>query len=401
MEFFDRLDGRSETRFLLEDTGSGRIRSIRSDQLKGLLPAEQQQSLLVSRFVRWPHGSRVKFGLTPFACQYKSQIINILDKYINARRGAKGAPKAAVTERIDSDIASSWEFFRMDGKNTIIMTDDDRFLSAGLAAGARFFIDESSEIYEADLFLKSDHFVIEPRWFSTFLFIHEFGHISGYWHTNWARDFMTLFAHIWSDEPIENERSEFWRNWKMRNKLYYDDVYASSPRITPVRHSVIDISILFHEPAVELIDNLAVTTLKGITGRPLKMEIYSGWLGPSFHFKSKGTWISAFPTATVGSRWKAKYLPSVEQPIVTLQGSVNDRTAAGNIPSYYGSELRLGRLDDWYKLVETIENEGVEERIYGSVYRKALKITLVIEGYMDIESDILSYTQVHTYVTAR
>jgi hypothetical protein len=211
---------------------------------------------------------------------------------------------------------------------------------------------------------------------------------------------MMPFAHIWSEEPLENERSEFWRNWKLRNRLYYDDLYASRPRITPARHSVIDISILWQEPAIELVEIIAVTTLKGTPGKPLKMEIYKGWLGPSFNFKSKGVWISGLPTTTIVNRRKPKYRPSAEQPLVTLQGSMNDRTAAGDIPAYYGSELRLGRLDDWSKLVEAIENEGVEVKIFGAVYRKALKITVVIEGYTDTESDIVSCALVHAYVTA-
>ena len=396
------LDGRYEMSYLMQNPLTGNIKVMPYKQAIKTLPSQSnRQPLHITQLARWKPGTVITFGMTPDAVAFKTTIESVVEKYLNSRRGSSTVPIIRIISRIDSDEGDSWEYFSKDGKNTVIMAEDNRFSSSrGMAYGVRYLFDETLEIYEADVCFRSDIFDFQPEWFPKYLICHEFGHILGYLHTQWTLDIMDPLIHIGHDDtPFENENSTVWRLWKKRNRLHYDDLYTTTPRILPTTKSILDLSVPAGELEISDLAAIALTNLKGIPGKPLIMKIFKGWLSPSLVFQTDENFLgSGLSAPSYRSGLRSQQWVADEEPLLTLEGFSSYITSSGTVPIYRGSRIQLGQKEDWEILIEILKAEGKETNIDDINYNQALKVTILVEGYMDTENEIKSFAITHVYL---
>ena len=410
------IDGRCDMSYTVENLETGQIEVMTTDQCRRSLPAEAIQPLLVINIQKWPAFSIVEFGMTPDAVQFIDRYQAVIDKYLNERRGTNSAPKMTFTDRIDDDVGTDWiKKFCGDGKNTLVITEDDRYTGeSGWLARAWFgYSNYTREIYEADVYFRWNHFDMQAykgfsdRYMSPELtIVHEFGHLYGYMHTTWDNDIMNDCALNTCAESFENKNSNVWKQWKLRNKITYIEELAAYPKLLPRQYDVVNLTYAISQEKgadkKEIHFNLpvAITTLKGIPGKPLKLHFYIGWLEKSYLFRSKGIVTNSISTETEFKQSRPKALQMSGQPVVSVEGYIIDRDYNGGSYDYVQSRLSIGQRQHWDILIDLLKKDGEEMEIYGQKYKKALKATLVVEGYLDPAVETKTWLMRRVYLVA-
>lgn len=367
------MSGRCETSFIVKDRQIGAFREIKLAELHSSQPPTEFESLLVQYPCLWPSKVKeVEFGFTPDAYRLKSKFKKAFKKYVNRRRGSKKVPEISVVDRVDACSDTAWKgLFWGDGKNTIIITDDDRFF--GMAGRAWVFLTfdhTARKISEADVYYRSNLFEdtgptgnkskqSKKNWFPNYVITHESGHIRGYWHTTWTNDYMMPYGPNVTDETFSKRRSVIWDLAKERDRLFYDPDSFGEPVLLPLMNNVIDLSFAAAPDDVEdqfkksYMRAILMTSLKGYPGKELKVEIYKGYV----------------------EKW-----PTKNKLIVRLEGSVYGYLF---LVDYWASTLHIGQKDYWRDLIKVLEKRGGEETIDGITYSKALPVTIRVEGYTE------------------
>lgn len=402
-------DGRCEMAYVVKNSRNGRVKEMSFEEFQKVSPATELQPLLVDSIARWPPGSEIVYEMTPDFVEDRQKYQEVIDKYFNGRRGSIPVPKIKIGDRVfDKDLPADRASFWGDGRNTIIVTSDDRYLGQAYGRGTFVINQYTYEIVETDAFFRykffespytdndyshSPNYYLDPRK----VVVHEFGHCTGLLHATWNHEIM--LGYYITDKTFEDERSRVWRQWKKRNRIYYDIEYSSVPRIAPPEGSVIDLTNAIapdnvsDDMKVHYIMVFAITNLKGIPGKPMKMDIYPGWLEPSLIFNSSDNLESA--SAKEDQEW----LEGV-RPLVEMTGYSVETEGRWVIPPYYASRIRIGQEQYWGTLIEELETNGKTRNIYGVDYEKSLKVTVVVTGYMDINSDENSSVVGHYYIVA-
>lgn len=340
---------------------------------------------------RWSSSYKtLEFGFTEHALRYKEHFQNALLEILNKNRGTNYKPSITLTNRVDAPIAArGLEAYAGDGRNTIIMHPEDLYLDGKNTIAIcqlRGFNFVNYTFEEADVFFNSRYFewlqdtdeFISKNSYATKTIVHEFGHVYGFMHTCWDEDIMLDASKNVKRWNFEDQSSVTWRIHKTRDKLVYSPNYNTEPLLVPVEHAVVDISQASYISSVnanlmkyylyEMID----TNLHGRSGDPMEIAIYPGW-----HTKS----VSAFGA---GDPFQGK------TPILQLYSEGSEGTEA-DLYQKRMSYIHLDNQDNLNSLKENIDDMGAPAKIHDNQYLGALKVTLVIRGFLSLES-----TEKHT-----
>ena len=366
-------------------------------------------SAVISASWHWESGTEfIYFNLTPDSKPDGGKIKKVLKKFINKRAGNDYVPEMKLTSTED-EVQSLKNFkkyqdfldqFYNDGKNTIVMTEDDQF-----------FKDESGEIVnndvistvvlvgkaevegwtgndyfgklwivEADVFLNSGFFNTSKSDYqinctAAFRMAH------GYRQTCWSHDYLSSNRHHVTSKTFGDSKSKVWSKVSYeRDDFYYlddlaitpPDEYLSTPRLLPFKDEVIDIGGYTLPSADPKEDRpLAQTPLLFLTN-------LKAWEGK----KKMSVQITRVPSGK----------------IVKLKGNCYDypMVASGGenfYPDINLAEIRLGKDSDLSKLQKAVETYGAARTIDGISFDKALKIKVKIVGRLSKTGKKQSITQ--------
>ena len=384
-------DGTFVMYYLVSDSATGIVREVKESDFKRIYPAAWQK-LVVTQNIRWEGVSQVNWAMSPDAKPFKKKYNKIFKKLINKGRGTPLLPEFKLTGKV-VQITQIDPRSVEDNTNTIYMTSDDRFFSgkSGVAAYMNTWFGSGGsvglqdgrftsahKITEADGFFRSDHFSVMPdpargisaSFNSDLVVVHEFGHAFGFQHTPYTNDYMSYRRQHIDAKALKNKNSDMWKLNNEKDKLYYDDNYASAPRMMPLDGTVLDLTYL-HAPGtsddslnMNSYHPIVITTLKGFSGKQMSLSVY------------KGTATAASPPA---------------KALFTIQGDSIDffiRMESGYpvVGKYRLSLLNLGQEKYWKKISKLVDKKGKAKQINGVSFAKAYECTIVVSGYMNEDS---------------
>lgn len=406
-------DGRCEMTCMVRNSRNGRFKKMSYDEIHDDFTGFEIQPLIVDCIVRWPPGSEIVFEMTPDFVEDRHIYQEVIDKYFNANRGNKNVPRIRISDQVFEDLPDEIIDFCDDGHSTIIVTSDDRYVKNTNGRGLFSCDLETYEIYECDAYFRykffdppytksSNPFIPQDHLDPRKLVVHEFGHCTGLLHCAWHREIMSCYFE--TEQAFEDENSFLWRQWRKRYNIHYDDWYSFVPRIGPPEKSVIDLTFATWPGNVSGDSRIGhtmvfiTTNLKGVQGKPMKMEVYPGWLEPSLVFGSGGS-PAVQQSSSVTKKKDRKWLKG-QKPIVVISGDTIAAQWLDTLPTYHASHVRIGQKQYWETLMAELETNGKARNIRGVDYEKSLKVTVVITGFLDINSVEKSSVIRHLYLVA-
>lgn len=372
-------DGRSIERYLVRDLATGEVFARRPEEIPRLL----EKTFRVSAgsagggLTPWPTRrlpgdmKTLDFHLNSYADEHRAYFNRITRELINPLRPVKQRkPRLRIKKKVIDPVyreGAMYREFMDDGVNMIYTHPEDLGLPeelVGIAVGmATSYWDFETFTYRGgDVALSAAS--LEGEYYERMVrrFIHEFGHIYGYYHTGWVEDFMSYVCPWVRMEYYWDPTSFIWDTSWLKDKMIYggkrgaDGNYRASIELMPPPDAVIDMRYLkVKAPDTNLGRHvLFATILKGYRERPMRFTLYRG--------------------TEVDQRKK----------IVSIRGHhpyFDDSAFAGLLENYNTSVLYFTRQKDFLKLKRAVKRHGKPDRFHDVGYSHVLPVTAVIEGY--------------------
>ena len=227
--------------FVFRDTDSGKRTTSFSPS-----PIYKGEDIRLRLSNRWHKSFKeLEFGFTEQSWKYRDKFEHALVQILNNYPGTPDKPPLKLLNRIDKPAQESGvEAFIRDGKNTIVMEENNSFLDdKNSIAFVRYsgFVNDL-ELAETDAFFNSKYFnwfkdddkSIGDYHYATKTVIHEFGHIYGSMHTCWDEDIMLDVSRGVLRWNFENPASLTWQINKLRDRLIYSKYWDQKPLLIPM-----------------------------------------------------------------------------------------------------------------------------------------------------------------------
>lgn len=372
-------DGRTIERFLVRDLATGEVFAKTAAEIPRLI--QQTFPALADSagggLTPWPTRrlprelETLDFHLNTYADEHRAYFNQITKELINPLRPVKQhKPRLRIKKKVIDPIiregATYYEFMD-DGVNMIYTHPEDLGLPeelVGIAVGmATSYWDFETYTYRGgDVALSAASLQGDSYEGMVRRFIHEFGHIYGYYHTGWIEDVMSYVCPWVRMEYYWDPTSFIWDMGWLKDKMIYggkrgvDGNYRSAVELMPPTNAVIDMEYLKVEaPDPNLGRHVLFSTiLKGYRDRPMTLTLYRGTKAD----KSK--------------------------KIVSISGyhpNFDDPSFAGLLENYNTSVLYFTRQKDFKKLKKAVKRRGKPGNFHDVRYSHVLRVTAVIEGY--------------------
>ena len=372
-------DGRSLERFLVRDVSTGKVTARAAREIPGLI--EKTFAVLANGpgggLTPWPTRrlprdiKRLDFHLNSFADEHREYFNRITRELINPLRPVKKhKPRLRIMgEVIDPEYREGAQYheFMDDGVNMIYTHPEDLGLppdlvgvSVGMATSYwdfETFTYRGGDVALSAASLQGDSYDRMVR-----RFIHEFGHIYGYYHTGWIEDVMSYVAPWYRWEYYWDPENFVWDMSWLKDKMIYggrrqdDGNYRAAVEILPPPDAVIGMEFLRVRAPEPYLGRhvLFLTTLKGYRDRPMRLTLYRG------------------PEVREGEQ------------IVSIEGhhpNFDSPHFAGLLENYNTSILYFTRQKDFKKLKKAVKRYGEPGSFHDVRYSHVLRVTAVIEGF--------------------
>jgi len=372
-------DGRSIERFLVRDLATGEVMARTADEIPELV--HETFSVLANSsggvLTPWPTRrlpreiKRLDFHLNSYANEHRDYFNRITRELINPLRPVKKhKPRLRIMEEVIDAVYSEgamYQEFMDDGVNMIYTHPEDLGLPddlVGVAVGmASSYWDFETFTYRGgDVALSAASLQGASYDRMVRRFIHEFGHIYGYYHTGWIEDIMSYVCPWYRWEYYWDRENFVWDISWLKDKMIYggerqaDGNYRAAVELLPPPDAVISMEYLKVKALEPYLGRhvMFLTTLKGYRDRPMTLTLYRG-------------------TEIVPSR-----------KIVSISGyhpNFDEPSFAGLLENYNTSILYFTRQKDFRKLKRAVKNFGEPDNFYDVRYSHVLRVTAVIEGY--------------------
>ena len=372
-------DGRTLERFLVRDLVTGEVFARDADEIPRLVEKTFSTKAAASgnRLTPWTTRrlpGKVKhldFHLNSYADVHREYFDRIVKELINPLRPVKKRkPKLRIRAQVTDPNYVEGAMFREfmdDGVNMVYTHPDDLGLpedvvghSAGMASSYWDF--DTYTYYGGDVAFTA--LALEGGSYDRLVsrFIHEFGHIFGYYHTGWIEDTMSYVRPWYRWEYYWNPANFVWDISWLKDQMVYggnrqgNGNYKALVDILPPPDSVIGMEYLKVKARETYLGRhvMFLTTLKGYRDQPITLTLYRG-------------------TEPVRNR-----------KIVSISGyhpNFDDPAFAGLLKNYNMSILYFTKQKDFKKLKKSVRNHGEPGVFYDVRYSHVLRVTAVIKGY--------------------
>ena len=372
-------DGRQVERFLVRDLETGEVFARLPEEIPRLVKQTFSFQASSSRGGLTPWVTRrlpaeiksLEFHLKTYADEHRDYFNEITNQLINPLRPVKKRkPKLRIMEQvIDPEYheGAMYREFMDDGVTMIYTHPEDKGLPedlVGIAVGmASSYWDFETFTYRGgDVALSAASLQGGSYERLTRRFIHEFGHIYGYYHTGWIEDVMSYVAPWYRQEYYWDPQNFVWNISWLKDKMVYggkrhtDGSYKASIDVLPPPDSVISMEYLKVKAPQPYLGRhvMFLTTLKGYQGRPMTLTLYRG-----------GEEVA-------------------DRKIVSISGyhpNFDDPGFAGLLENYNTSILYFTRQRDFKKLKKAVKRFGWPDDVHDVRYSQVLRVTAVITGY--------------------
>jgi hypothetical protein len=372
-------DGRTVERYLVRDIETGDVFARKVDEIPGLARAtfSAQAETTEGGLTPWMtrrlprQVKQLDFHLNSYADEHRAYFNQMIRRLINPLRpDKKQKPKLRIRPEVIDPVYREGAMYAElmdDGVNMIYTHPEDLGLPEDLV-GRSFGMASSYWDFDTYTYRGGDVAfsakALEGGSYDRLVsrFIHEFGHIFGYYHTGWIEDVMSYVRPWYRWEYFWDPTNFAWDTSWLKDKMVYsgrrkdDGIYRATVDLLPPPDSVIGMEYLRVRAPEPYLGRhvLFLTTLKGYRDRPMRLTLY------------RGTEVQ--PSRKIVSI--DGYHPNFDQP-----------EFAGLLANYNTSILYFTRQKDFKKLKKAVKKFGERDSFYEVLYSRVLRVTAVIEGY--------------------
>ncbi len=413
------LDGSHSITYLPLDPETGKVLPQNPNLVHVAASQVKLPTALVTRSWHWNAPVNIVFDVTKDSKPHIAKINKTQNKYSDKRRGNKSTPTMSIVNK-EVEIkpitvfSNPWEFYLQlyrDGRNTVVMTQDDQFfknpngtlfdpetVSNTIVFASASIVKKGNRwvgtywINEVDVYFMNHFFGLNKNtYFRIGTVAFRFGF--GYQANVWSHDYFSADPFHVTAAAFKKTSSTTWQEISFpRDDLFYMDKlgvnwshdYLDTPRLLPFEEEVLNVGDYElpwldenNDLHLEKSTILFVTNLKAFAGNK-KLSV-------------------KFFRVTDDK-------PPKDVKITGIKGNVQRYPLPFSqgewYPSIFLNHVRLGRELHLNKLKGAVNQFGTMRTIDGVTFEKAIKIKVVISGYLEEGGPKKSITRIFWLINA-